>query len=43
MLGHKSLTTTLNIYTKYIRKDEAIKTTFLDEINFSFAQKLHTS
>jgi len=38
MLGHKSLTTTLNIYTKYIQEDKKIKTTFLDEINFSFVQ-----
>ncbi|OCL85703.1 putative prophage phiRv2 integrase [Aliarcobacter thereius] len=37
MLGHKSLTTTLDIYTKYIRReDKRAKTTFLDDINISF-------
>ena len=39
MLGHKSLNTTLEIYTKYIKEERAErKTTFLDENVFNFTQ-----
>lgn len=41
MLGHKSLTITLDTYTKYIkRENERAKTTFLDDINIAFCTNL---
>lgn len=41
MLGHKSLTITLDTYTKYIkREDERAKTTFLDDINLQFCTNI---
>lgn len=39
MLGHKSLNMTLEVYTKYIKEEKALrKTTFLDKNIFRFAQ-----
>ena len=39
MLGHKSLNMTLEIYTRYIKEEKALrKTTFLDKNIFRFAQ-----
>ena len=39
MLGHKTLNMTLEIYTKYIKEENAPrKTTFLDKNIFRFAQ-----
>lgn len=38
MLGHKSLSITLDIYTKYVKEDRTVKTTFLDSLPLRFAQ-----
>lgn len=39
MLGHKNLNITLEKYTKYLKVEKGErKTTFLDNVNFSFAQ-----
>lgn len=40
MLGHKSLTTTLDIYTKYLKRETEAKKTFLDDEKITFCTKL---
>ena len=40
MLGHKSLNITLEKYTKFIRKERAKKSTFLDSNSIDFYSKI---